>query len=124
MLLEFYDYKRKGGLYRLAYGSLRPQRGEPGRDGTGLEHYVVAIDLPSRIPVGDYEVDLYVFKDGELVEMTSEAVTIEKTGLSLFVSRLARDHPGEYGLLAIVVAVMAGFLVGLVFSRRAGRRGA
>jgi uncharacterized protein (TIGR02186 family) len=117
MLREFYDYKRKSGLYRVAYGALRPQAGEAGRDGTGLEHYMVGIDLPSRVPVGDYEVDLYVFEDGEVVDTTSEAVTVEKTGFPLFVSRLARDHPGEYGLLAIVVAVVAGFLVGLVFSR-------
>jgi len=61
-------------------------------------------------------VGLYVFTDGRLVARTSETVTIQKTGFPLFVSRLAREHEAEYGLLAIVVAVMAGFSIGLVFS--------
>jgi len=120
MLLEFYDYMSKSGLHRLAYGSLRPQGAERGRASTGLARYVVKIGLPSRIAVGDYEADPYLFRDGESVETTRETVTIEKTGFPLLVSRLARDHPGKYGLLAIVVAVVAAFLVGLGFSH-AGR---
>lgn len=123
MLLEFYEYGEKRGLYRLSYGSLQPEPGETGRDGAGGDRYAVDIELPSSFPVGAYGLDLYVFKDGDLVEEESETVTIEKTGFPLLVSRLARRHPGEYGLLAIVVAVLAGALVGLVFSLVGRRRG-
>jgi uncharacterized protein (TIGR02186 family) len=121
MLLEFYKYKEKSGLYDLSYGSLRPDRSDTAHNDNDHEHYSVRIDLPSRVPVGAYEVRLYVFRDGGLAERASETVTIEKTGFPLFVSRLAREHAGEYGLLAIIVAVMAGFSVGLVFSH-VGRR--
>jgi uncharacterized protein (TIGR02186 family) len=123
MLLEFYDYKKNAGLYLLSYGSLRPEPGEAGRDGAGRDRYAVDIALPSSVPVGVYGLDLYVFEDGELVEEESETVTIEKTGFPLFISSLARSHPGEYGLLAIVVAVLAGSLVGLAFSLVGRRRG-
>jgi uncharacterized protein (TIGR02186 family) len=116
MLREFYNYKKKRGLYRLSYGSLGPGRGEPGPDGGGRDAYSARIHLPSRMPVGRYEVTLFVFEDGGLVERRSEAVVIEKVGLPLLVSRLARDHPGEYGLVAIIVAVVAGYAVGFVFS--------
>lgn len=116
MLLEFLNYKEKSRLYRLSYGSLRPDLQEDEHD-----HYSVSIPLPSTIPVGTYSVGLYVFRDGRVVEEAREAVTIEKTGFPRFVSRLAREHPGEYGLLAIVVAVMAGFFIGLIFSH-VGRR--
>lgn len=121
MLVEFYDYKEKARLYSLSYGSLRAERDDPLRNDDAGERYRVDIALPSRVPVGVYEVGLYVFRDRRLVEKTSETVTIEKTGFSLLVSRLARDHPGEYGVLAIIVAVMAGFSIGLIFSR-VGRR--
>lgn len=117
MLLEFFNYKEKSGLYRRSYGSLRPDLRDDGHD-----QYSVSIPLPSTIPVGRYLVGLYVFRDGRIVQRASEAVTIEKTGFPLFVSRLAREHEAEYGLLAIVVAVMAGFFIGLVFSRVGRRR--
>jgi uncharacterized protein (TIGR02186 family) len=122
VLQEFYNYKKKRGLYRLSYGSLRPERGAPGPDGGGRDAYSARIHLPSRVPVGLYEVTLLVFKDGGLVERRSETVAIEKVGLPLLVSRLARDHPGEYGLVAIIVAVVAGYAVGFLFSHLRRRR--
>jgi uncharacterized protein (TIGR02186 family) len=121
MLLEFYEYEKRRGLLDLSYGSLRPDRGDPESGDDDRELYSARIHLPSRIPVGAYQVRLHVFRDGGLIERASKTVTIEKTGLPLFVSRLARKHPGEYGLLAIVVAVMAGLSVGFVF-RHVGRR--
>jgi len=116
VLREFYNYKKRRGLYRLSYGSLSPEGGEPEPTGSGRDTYSARIHLPARMPVGHYEVRLLVFKDGELVERRSESVAIEKVGLPLLVSRLARDHPAEYGLVAIIVAVMAGYAVGFLFS--------
>ncbi|MCG6927733.1 MAG: TIGR02186 family protein [Acidobacteria bacterium] len=121
MLDEFFDYKERGELYGLSQGTLRPDRSDPGGSGSAREHYSVDVALPSSIPVGAYEVGLYAFTKGQLVERATETVTIEKIGFARFVSRLARQHPGEYGLLAIVVAVAAGFSIGLVFSH-VGRR--
>jgi uncharacterized protein (TIGR02186 family) len=123
LLLEFYAYMKKRELYRVAYGALRPERGAPGYNGAPRDRCTVRIHLPSRIPVGAYEVDLCVFKDRGLVERMTETVTVEKTGFPLLVSRLAREHPGEYGLLAIIVAVVAGYSVGLVFSYLGRRLG-
>jgi uncharacterized protein (TIGR02186 family) len=122
MLLEFYNYEKKRGLYRVSFGSLRPEPGGSGNGETGRDRYSARIHLPSGIPVGVYEVGAYVFEHGRLVERTSDTVTVEKVGFSLFVSRLAREHPGEYGVLAIIVAVMAGYAVGLVFSHLGRRR--
>jgi uncharacterized protein (TIGR02186 family) len=123
VLLEFFKYVEARGLYRRSYGSLRPAARTASDDGTGRERYSARIDLPAGIPVGAYDVDLYVFDDGSLLERASDTVTVAKTGFPLLVSRFAREHPAEYGLLAIIVAVIAGYSVGLVFShvgRRAG----
>jgi hypothetical protein len=66
-------------------------------------------------------VELFVFKDGVLTDKLETMVSIEKNGLPRFVSRLAREHAADYGFLAIVTAVVAGFLIGVAFNY-VGRR--
>jgi uncharacterized protein (TIGR02186 family) len=123
VLLEFFKYAEKRGLYRRSYGSLQRAARTAGDDGAGRERYSARIELPAGIPVGAYDVDLYVFEDGSLLERASDTVTVAKTGFPLLVSRFAREHPGEYGLLAIIVAVIAGYSVGFVFSQMGRRAG-
>jgi hypothetical protein len=39
-------------------------------------------------------------------------------GLPAFLASLARQHGAMHGLLAIVIAVIFGFLAGIVFKRK------
>jgi uncharacterized protein (TIGR02186 family) len=116
MLSEFKDFQETRGLYRTLCGSLR---GESYNE--DQKHYSIQIPMPSAVPVGAYGVELFVFNDGVLTDKLETIVSIEKNGLPRFVSRLAREHAADYGFLAIVTAVVAGFFIGVAFNY-VGRR--
>jgi hypothetical protein len=42
---------------------------------------------------------------------------VTRTGLVAAVSEMARDHAALYGLMAIVIALAAGLLVGVIFKK-------
>ena len=98
------------GLYGAFIGDrLKPESALNGK-------LSMAISIPSVIPSGDYKLYLYCFKDGNVIAQLEKEVTIEKAGLPRFMSLLAFEHAALYGIIAIVVAMGTGALMGVVFS--------
>ena len=78
---------------------------------------------PAKAPPGTYHVDTFAVRDGRVVGFESELVKVEKVGLEAWASRLALEHGLLYGIVAVIVAMACGLLVGLVFrGMGAGRR--
>ena len=86
---------------------------------------IVGIDVrtpvPSGMPSGDYDIHLYCFREGNLVEERAARLNIDRIGLPHFMINLAYNHAAEYGLLAIIVAMAAGIIMGVIFSSLPGR---
>jgi uncharacterized protein (TIGR02186 family) len=70
--------------------------------------------FPSNVPVGDYDARVYLFQDGELVAEQRSPLNIIKGGFSQGVYNLAHQNAALYGLLAIFLALSAGWLAGVV----------
>jgi hypothetical protein len=109
---EFVKLKESEKLYRLDPGALRL---EPAPGGSTAVHG--AFTIPSRIPPGTYRVLLSVLEDGRVVESSSTSLGVEIVGLPALLSSLARRHGAFHGLLAVTVAVVFGFLTGVVFTK-------
>ena len=75
------------------------------------------IGLPANVPVGEFHADIYLFRDGSLVSAQSQPLHIEKQGLERFVYTLAFDYPMLYGIVAVMLAVLAGLAASAVFKR-------
>lgn len=73
--------------------------------------------LPSTVPTGRYGVDVYLVRDGTLVGFNNTSFFISKIGIERNLYRLAIQQPELYGLLAIMVAVFAGWIAAVVFRR-------
>ena len=43
---------------------------------------------------------------------------IEEIGVTLFIKKLAFGNPGLYGIFAIIIALAAGIVIGIIFSKR------
>jgi uncharacterized protein (TIGR02186 family) len=77
--------------------------------------------LPARIPTGQYTVQAYLLRDGRLIASRSKSLEVKQIGFGAGLSRFAHDFPPFYGLLAIALALMAGWLGSVFFRKRALR---
>lgn len=79
--------------------------------------YRARIDVPARVPVGRYRVETYLIRDGEVVATTSRDVAIDKSGFERMVAVAAERNGLAYGVLAVVIALLLGWIAGLAFRR-------
>lgn len=77
--------------------------------------FKTVIPFPDTIPGGDYVAEIYLVSDGELVGMQSIPIRVEKTGFDAAVADLAHGTPLLYGLLAVLLALGAGYSAGRIF---------
>ena len=75
------------------------------------------IPFPANVPIGDYEVNVYLFKDGKPISQQTTSLPVRKVGLEAQLYNFAHDQAPWYGAIAIVIALMAGWLAGVIFRR-------
>ncbi|MBZ8133884.1 TIGR02186 family protein [Afifella sp. IM 167] len=73
--------------------------------------------LPSAIPVGTYHVSVYLFRQEKLIAAQVQSLLVEKSGFSDRIARFAAQQPLFYGLFAVMIAVLTGWIAGVVFRR-------
>lgn len=75
------------------------------------------VEIPVNAPVGGYDVDFFLLRDGKLIAQKSAALFINKAGFERTIFDLANNRPAVYGLIAILLAVMGGWIAATVFRR-------
>jgi len=75
------------------------------------------ITLPAEAQIGNYDVDIKVFADRQLVARGASAFEIIKVGFEQFVATAARDYGFIYGLAAAMMAMVTGWFAAVVFRR-------
>jgi uncharacterized protein (TIGR02186 family) len=73
--------------------------------------------LPAQAPIGRYETQVWLFKDGQPVSVRTREITVEKVGFERWLYRFAYDLPWLYGLLSVAIAVVSGWGASVVFRR-------
>jgi uncharacterized protein (TIGR02186 family) len=100
--------KQRQGLYVVDPGVVRfisPQL------------FRASIEFPASVPPGIYQVQVYELQDGQVSDAQRSTLVISKVGLEADLFDFARYQPELYGLLAIVLAVVSGWLAGVIFRR-------
>jgi uncharacterized protein (TIGR02186 family) len=77
-----------------------------------------SVDLPVSVPIGTYTTQVYLFRDGKLLSQDDSTLQVHKVGFERIVYLLAFRYPFIYGLVAVVIAVVAGLIAWAVFGRR------
>lgn len=75
------------------------------------------IKFPENIPRGIYTAEIYLFSDGQLSGVQSTPLIVKKKGFDAFVYDFSRDHPAFYGILAVLIAITAGWVAGTFFRK-------
>lgn len=102
------EVKRREGLYPAAIGQVTVQAGRLFR---------VDLPFPSRLPEGVYDIRVYLLREGKIVAAVSRPLPVGKVGFSAQLAGWAAHEGALYGVGAVLMALMAGWLGGAVMRR-------
>ena len=115
-----HDYEpfRQAALRHLAKDQLYTER--PG----GVEFlsetlFRAHVPVPAGVTRGQYNVEVYLLRGGVVQSAQSTPLFIDQTGLERRLYNFAHDQPFGYGLAAVVMAVIMGWISSLLFRRPA-----
>jgi hypothetical protein len=111
---EFVKYKEASDLYAESAGKISLA------EKNGAQDYYILTHWPHQAPPGNYTVTAYAVKDRKVIETATTYVSVEQVGLVKSFAGMAKNNAAVYGILSILVAISAGFGVGLIFRRSGG----
>jgi uncharacterized protein (TIGR02186 family) len=108
--------RREQGLYQ--WYTRAPREGERG----GLTAYQgglfrAVVRLPANAPIDQYHADTYLFRDGRLISAQRIPITISRIGFERTIHDLATNVSWLYGIVTVMLALLAGWVSALVFRR-------
>ena len=83
----------------------------------GGQLFRTTFNFPANVPTGLYHADIYLISLGVVVSRRTTALQISKSGFEAAMFQFARFQPLAYGLVAVAVALMAGWIAGMVFRK-------
>ena len=96
------------GLYRDAPGSI---------DFHSESLFKTVVPIPAAVARGQYTVEVYLFRDGEVVSVQSTPFFIDQIGLERGIYTLAHNHALGYGLLTVFMALLFGWATSVLMRR-------
>jgi uncharacterized protein (TIGR02186 family) len=81
----------------------------------GERLFRTTIDFPSNVPTGTYLVQVFLVRDKDVVSGQTTPLVVSKVGLDADVFGFAGRQPALYGAIAVLTAMVAGWLASLPF---------
>ncbi|MEM1133973.1 MAG: TIGR02186 family protein [Pseudomonadota bacterium] len=79
--------------------------------------YQARLEIPSTVVEGTYEAETFLVQDGVVVAAEIREIEIGKVGFERAIGLIAEDYSWAYGLAAVIVSLIFGWVAGLVFQR-------
>jgi uncharacterized protein (TIGR02186 family) len=108
--------------YREALVRIQRRKGMYTEEPGGVEMlsrtlFRVHVPLPAAAPRGQYTVQVYLFHGGVVASAQSTPLFVDQVGLERNVYAFAHSRPLLYGLYAVAMAVLLGWLAALMFRK-------
>jgi uncharacterized protein (TIGR02186 family) len=108
--------------FRQALIRHKQQDGLYGETPAGVEFlsptlFRVHVPVPATVTRGQYNAEVYLFRDGNVISAQSTPLFIDQTGLERRLYNLAHSSPLFYGLFAVLMAGTLGWLSSVLFRR-------
>jgi uncharacterized protein (TIGR02186 family) len=112
---EFVKLKEKAGLYGTLTNAVQygPAQGD-------MKSFKATLTLPASLPQGRYAVEVLAVENGAVAASDDLTLDAHEVGLPSWISTFAFDHGTLYGIFAVVVALIAGLLTGIIFRGEGG----
>ena len=98
--------EQEAGLYVERMGKV---------DFLGERLFRTTITFPSNVPTGTYLVEVFLVRDKDIVSGQTTPLVVSKVGVDAAVFEFSARQPGFYGAVAVLTAVVAGWLASLPF---------
>ena len=98
--------QQEAGLYVERMGKV---------DFLGERLFRTTITFPSNVPTGTYLVEVFLVRDKDVVSGQTTPLVVSKVGVDATVFEFSTRQPGFYGAIAVLTAVVAGWLASLPF---------
>ncbi len=116
LIKQLIELKEHEGLYQN--DAVNFTMGKANDDGS--QPFSAVITVPSRLMTGNYTVETMAVKDGKITGSAKQEVKAALVSTPKFMSDLAFDHGTLYGVLASIIAILSGWIVGVVFRSKGG----
>lgn len=115
LLKEFLRMKKKASVYAenadaVSYSS----------DGASGRQYDVDLVIPPRMRPDDYSIEVFAVAGNKVIGTSTQELQIKQVGFPAQLTALAFDHSLLHGILAVLIAIAAGFLMGAIFKGKGG----
>jgi uncharacterized protein (TIGR02186 family) len=107
---EFVKLKEEAGLYGTVRDAVRYEE-----KGDGVKCFTCVTGLPSNLAQGEYTIEAVAVKGDAIVARGAVPIDAAEAGVTAELSYLAFNHGTLYGVLAVLVALLAGSFTGVIF---------
>ncbi|MGQ0664944.1 MAG: TIGR02186 family protein [Pseudomonadota bacterium] len=83
----------------------------------GSRLFRTTINLPANVPTGTYTVYVYLVRAGQVVSTQTRPMEVSTIGMEAEAFYFAHRQAALYGIVAIVIAVLAGWAAGTYFRK-------
>ena len=73
------------------------------------------IKLPANLTEGDYTARIFVLRNKKVQDVYTQTIEVRRAGLGRFIYSAAQEYPAMYGIISILVALIAGWLASAFF---------
>lgn len=104
----------RDALYRLRSGKglYRQEQDTVTHVAEGL--FRTDVHLPANVPVGEFVVETFLFSEGRLKGRNRIKLNVDKEGFERAAYNYAHDYPLWYGITAVIIALLAGWVAGVL----------
>ena len=75
------------------------------------------IDIPNTVPVGEYNVNLYLIIDNQVTQKYSYNFMVTRVGIEEAIYSFSKNFPFFYGLISLIIAIIIGWSGSEIFKR-------
>ena len=75
------------------------------------------LTLPSNVPTGIFNVKILHYRNNKLISKETSTINVLKSGISAEIYNIAQNYSTLYGIFAVVLAVLIGWITNLIFRK-------
>ncbi len=112
---EFVKLQRKNHVYLTDDNAVQYSTAA-----NGMRTFAAVATIPPKMKPGTYTIEVFALENGTVIGTATKTLTLEETGFPKQLANLAFNHSLLYGIMAVLVALVAGLITGVLFKGKGG----
>ena len=114
-LKEFIRLKTKENLYSITADGISYSPGK-----ADIKSFQATLHIPPSMKQGKYSVEVAAIQNDKIIGTASTPLVLKQIGFPKKLSSMAFGHSLWYGIISVIIAVMAGLFMSILFKDKGG----